>query len=523
MAQYLKPDSELGYVEDSAQIGFLKFNNLRHSILDCMLGDFNEVGDYIVSPGIVAELIAMEKYIVQTYDNIELCKGVLKLDRQIAFMVTFEGNKATLSLVEKMNYEANFSINGGTYSNINEFVLDSIETSGEINRNVVYDRWNISPFGGQVVDIFNCDDSVLEKYFGIVNRFKYLLDANKILLDKEEELEEIEAGYTNEMFEILKRYPKFETVVLGTIKQTLIEKKDAVSAKKPFFAKTFNEVLENAIEQNLNSLEEKEKKQFETEKHNAVLNLNIKREDAIEVEQQMNEELGDKESAPKIYALKTFQNNDSKTVAELGEDFVSSHKTVLERISKKHETENLSSNSEKDKLLTMLISNGLAESVDIVVNKKETTQTIAGVTSNNVATPTKEQTNKTNVKASSSGGGNKNTTNNKKPSSSKPEKQKPKTPEKKKTEEVKKTGEVANSTRLFMRQLGVVRRFPANTDSNVQPAETLVKKRKDHNAEVGMVKTDVLKSKINTKPVGAVQNVDNYKENQIDVNLTGGI
>ena len=33
MAQYLKPDCELGYVEDSAEIAYLKFNNLRHSIL----------------------------------------------------------------------------------------------------------------------------------------------------------------------------------------------------------------------------------------------------------------------------------------------------------------------------------------------------------------------------------------------------------------------------------------------------------------------------------------------------------
>ena len=106
MAQYLKPNSELGYVEDSAEISRLRFNNLRHVVLGCMLGDFNELGHYVVSPEIVQELISLEKYIVQTYDNIELCRSCLKLDKQIAFMLTFEGNKATLSLVEKINYEA---------------------------------------------------------------------------------------------------------------------------------------------------------------------------------------------------------------------------------------------------------------------------------------------------------------------------------------------------------------------------------------------------------------------------------
>ena len=136
MAQYLKPDSELGYVEDMAEIEFLKFNNLRHSILGCMLGDFDELGSYVVSPEVVKELISMEKYIVETYDNIELCRSTLKLDKQISFIVTLEGNKATLSLIEKLNYEANFTLNSGTYSNINEYVLDTVETSGEVNRNV---------------------------------------------------------------------------------------------------------------------------------------------------------------------------------------------------------------------------------------------------------------------------------------------------------------------------------------------------------------------------------------------------
>ena len=40
MAQYLKPDTELGYIEDNADIECLKMNNLRHVILGCMLGDF---------------------------------------------------------------------------------------------------------------------------------------------------------------------------------------------------------------------------------------------------------------------------------------------------------------------------------------------------------------------------------------------------------------------------------------------------------------------------------------------------
>ena len=57
MAQYLKPDCELGYIEDQAQIEKLKVDNLRHTILGCMLGDFDETGAYVVDPEIVQELI----------------------------------------------------------------------------------------------------------------------------------------------------------------------------------------------------------------------------------------------------------------------------------------------------------------------------------------------------------------------------------------------------------------------------------------------------------------------------------
>ena len=332
MAQYLKPDSELGYIDDVTQIEYSKINNLRHVVLGCMLGDFNEVGEYVVEPEIVDELIQMEKYLVQTYDNIELCKSALKLDKQISFMVTFEGNRATLALVEKLNYEANFVLNSGTYSNINEYILDTVETSGEVNRNTIYDRWNIKVNQGAVTDIFNCDDSVLEKYFGITNRFKYLLEANKILLQKEEELEEIESAYSNEMLAIIARYPALHKAVFDTIRSGLSEKKDAISVKKPFFAKTFNELLENAIEKNLTVLNEEEQQDFIVEKRNIVNNLNVKRSDALDVHHVETEAVSN-ETSPKIIRFKTDDATQSRPLDEVAQDFVSEHKKVVARVS----------------------------------------------------------------------------------------------------------------------------------------------------------------------------------------------
>ena len=332
MAQYLKPDSELGYVEDMAEIEFLKFNNLRHSILGCMLGDFDELGSYVVSPEVVKELISMEKYIVETYDNIELCRSTLKLDKQISFIVTLEGNKATLSLIEKLNYEANFTLNSGTYSNINEYVLDTVETSGEVNRNVLYARWNIKTNPGNIIDIFNCDDSVLEKYFGIVNRFKYLLRANSMLLKKESIVEEFEADYSKFVLDILQRYPNLNKAIIEDIKTNLKEKKDSISVKKPFFVKSFNELLENAIQKNLSLLTQEEKDEFQKEKRNALVELNIKRQDALEIEEVEVESKTQKSLTPKVIQIKSSFEEERKNLFETAQELVSEHKRVADRV-----------------------------------------------------------------------------------------------------------------------------------------------------------------------------------------------
>ena len=284
MAKYLKQDCEKGYIVDHAEIEYARFNNLRHSILGCMLGDYDLDGRYVVAPEIKNELIKMPKYIVDSMDNIEICASVLKLDKQITFMVTFEEERATLSLIEKISFEGNVKLNCGSYSNINEYVLDQVETSGVINKNAIYQLWNISEFAGNVLDIFNADEETIAAYFNLTNRFKYLMQANTVFLKNEKKLEEIESTYANRLLEILKAYPKLQKIVEKELKETLIEKKDFISMDKPNYAKTINEIIEKSIENNIDVLEEHEKESFQQEKHFAQVEINILRRDVVEFE-----------------------------------------------------------------------------------------------------------------------------------------------------------------------------------------------------------------------------------------------
>lgn len=290
MAKYLKQDSDLGYIENSAEIEYLKLNNLRHSILGFMLGDFDEQGFYTISTEIQKELLSMRKFIVNSVDNIDICHGTVMLDKPITFMVTFESDRATLSLVEKISFEANTAINSGAYSNVNEFVLDEVETAGEINRNLVYKRWNIGEFGGEVLGVNSMDATTLALYSGLVNRYKYLLAANKLLLEKEEQLEDIEAEYTLGIVEILSRYPALKAVVEEEVKTQIKDKTKFLRLDKPNFAKTFNEILDQSLENNLSVLDGSELNMFSQERREVIQNRNMRMLGELDVKTQIAEE-----------------------------------------------------------------------------------------------------------------------------------------------------------------------------------------------------------------------------------------
>jgi len=286
MAKYIKSDSEKGFVEDYVDIQTLKFDNVRHSALGNMLGDFDDVGNYVVQPEIVKELISMPKYVVEVMDNLEVCLSVIKFDKQLSFLVAFEGERATLSLIEKVSFEANNKLDGGMWSNVNEYILDVVETNGQVDRQALYMRWNIQAFPGMLIDIFNCDDSVLEKYFNIVNRIKFNMEAKSILLDKEEELEEIESEYAIDLFEILFSYPSLKKLVGKQLKTEITSKKNAIRLDRPYFAKAFNEILNRSINDNISVLSDTERVSFETDKRNIKIKSNIKKYECLEIEEE---------------------------------------------------------------------------------------------------------------------------------------------------------------------------------------------------------------------------------------------
>lgn len=327
MSTYIKNDSELGFVQDNAEIEYLKFNNMRHSVFGCMLGDFNSKGRYVVQPEIVKELIAMKKYMVDTVENIDICNSALKLDKQITFFVTYAGECAILSLVEKVNYQANFKLNKGSYSDIIEFELDRVKTSGEVNKAALYKRWNIDEIPGQVLDVFNMDEATLAAYFNLVNRFKYLMKANELLLNTEENIEQVEIVYCSEMLNVLTHYPKLNDQVKKDMKEFFDDKKEFIRSDKPNFAKTINELVYKSVENNIHVLEEQERNEFLAERHNALNIYNTEIREVVPIENNqkfINDELVEYRS------VKTEQTN--KSAYELAVSFVNAQNNLNNKL-----------------------------------------------------------------------------------------------------------------------------------------------------------------------------------------------
>ncbi len=372
MAEYLKKDSEKGYVLDNAEIAYSRFNNMRHAILGCMLGDFDQSGKYFISDEIKQELITMSKYIVDSVENIDICHSILKLDKQISFFVTFESDRATLTLVEKVNFQANNKLNSGIYSNVIETIIDSVETSGTVNRNAIYRRWNISSFMGDALDIFHLDEDTIAELFGIVNKFKYLMAANELLLRNEAKIEEVESEYATEILSMLAHYPKLKKVVEEELKQTLTEQSDFIKLDKPNVAKTINEIINQAIENNIEVLTEKEQEEFAKEKHEITNNYNIKIEETvpIRVEKSPTEEIGQDNQYP---LLDTKKEEANASVEDLARAYVKR----LQETNKRNE----------DEIVSALTGEQVEPSVEPVEDLDEALNKIFGANDTNTNKP----------------------------------------------------------------------------------------------------------------------------------------
>jgi len=261
--KYVKFDTELGYLDNKDDINYFSTIQMRKIAFGRMLGEFDENGLYVINQKIVEELIKMPKVIVEIVEESDLIRSKVKADAFFHFILTVEDNKVSLKLLEKINYQSNKDFNSGTYSNINEYVLDEvIVTDKDFNRNALYEKYNISVENdGEVLSIFDMDELSIALYYNIVEKLKvnYLVE-NELIL-KEKELENIEADYFEAMLGVIGEFKGFGDKVSAGLKKDLAEKYNFVIISKPFFQRTVNEMLDSYVDLYIQDLSPEQKEQ----------------------------------------------------------------------------------------------------------------------------------------------------------------------------------------------------------------------------------------------------------------------
>ena len=262
--KFIKFDSERGYLDNKDDINYFATNQMRKVAFGKMLGDFDENGLYVIKEKIVEELIKMPKVIVEIVEGADLIRSKVKADTFFHFILTIEDNKASLKLLEKINYQSNRNFNSGTYSNINEYVLDEVVVPDkDFDRNALYEKYNIATENdGEVLSIFDMDELSLALYFNIIEKIKINYLVQNALMLKEKELENIEADYFEAVLNIFDEFKEFGNKVTNSVKQNLAEKHSFVIVSKPFFQHTINEIMDNYIEQYLQELSPEQKEQM---------------------------------------------------------------------------------------------------------------------------------------------------------------------------------------------------------------------------------------------------------------------
>lgn len=262
--KFIKFDSELGYLEDKDDINYFATSQMRKVAFGKMLGDFDENGLYVINKKIVEELIKMPKVVVEMVEDADLIRSTIKADAFFHFILIVEDNKASFKLLEKINYQSNRDLNSGSYSNINEYVLDEvIVPDKDFDRNVLYQKYNISTDNnGEALSIFDMDELSIALYYNLIEKLKtnYLVQ-NELIL-KEKDIESIEADYFEDMLSVLGEFDEFGQKVKTAVQGDLAEKHTFMIISRPFFQKAINEVLDSYIEQFIQDLSPEQRELF---------------------------------------------------------------------------------------------------------------------------------------------------------------------------------------------------------------------------------------------------------------------
>lgn len=216
-----------------------------------LLGTYDEKGNYEIDKDIISDLVTFDKMYVDKFENVHLCKSVIKADKCFNFSVVFDDKGATLNLLEKVKYCVDPTVDT---SNIITTKLDffAIEQASEHVKEV-YEHFHISDQpSDKYKDLSDLTDEEIALILHLYNKIKKDIYTRRYMLFvKDADYDKIELEYLNSVLDILYDSRALGLSVLNDFEKELVIQKESINKNTPLIALSLNDILNKCLQKNV--------------------------------------------------------------------------------------------------------------------------------------------------------------------------------------------------------------------------------------------------------------------------------
>ena len=251
---YKRVDVDGKTISNSEDIEYFKTIQATDIVDNCMLGDFDDNGNYVVQKHIVDAIVKMKKIYISAFEKSIYCESVKQFDNygkinlrlRIVPNTPTEGyTTAVLELLETVN-----KVNG-YFINTNHVTLLGAQFKGEENIEKIFKFFNI-------VDITDgVDDGALtennQDVLDIINRINYL---QMVKEGQKKFMSKYQKDLYNKKIQLLSKSKTGAPLLEDFNKEYFYVLSKFTSKENPDFYKHLNQLLDAIIERNIDFIKE---------------------------------------------------------------------------------------------------------------------------------------------------------------------------------------------------------------------------------------------------------------------------
>lgn len=249
--KYKRPDVAGGYLSDKEEVEYFKAVQRLDVIDNCMLGDFDATGKYVVNKAISDKLVKMKKAYVSAFEKSIYCESVKEFPEygKINFQLKIIPNSPKGSTTVMLELLETVNRCNGYYQNTNHVALIGAKFKGEENIEKIFKFFNIVSGDDDEGALKEKDVDVVE----IAHRIAYLQlfrEGNRRALQK------YQKDLYNKKIALLSKSNEGMKLLEDFNKEFFHINNKYTSKDNVDFYKHLNQLLDSIIERNIDFIKE---------------------------------------------------------------------------------------------------------------------------------------------------------------------------------------------------------------------------------------------------------------------------